>query len=296
MNAMPVDRRRHPTSKADGRFWLAVALSAMLHLLFVWIFLNREEKFSLMEAEKVEKGIEVTLTTLPNAKPAAKPPQPIPILPAAPKLPAPVKPAPKVKPVVKPKPAAPKPPERPRARPPEQTTEPKPAEPRPVKQPRHAKPAKEEPVPEFKDDFQQLSNAYTRDAAEAKTAEPSTGGHAKADTGVHPGAILNINPRIHYPLNAMRQGQRGVVVVLIHIGKDGHTNGVDLIRSSGYDELDNQVLGAVQHWRFTPPMRGNLPVESTYKHTVIFGADEEVIDDFATHWQQIKLLPADRRS
>lgn len=147
-------------------------------------------------------------------------------------------------------------------------------------------------MPEFKDDFGQLSNSYSRDTPANMAAEPSSGSRAKPDTGVHPGAILNINPRIYYPRNAMQKGMQGVVVVLIHISTDGHTDGVDLIHSSGYEELDNQVLGAVQHWRFTPPMRGNTPVEGTYKHTVIFGADQEVIDDFATHWREIKLLPA----
>jgi TonB family protein len=81
-------------------------------------------------------------------------------------------------------------------------------------------------------------------------------------------------------------------VVLIHISSDGRCSDVDLLKSSGYEELDNQVLGAVQHWRFAPPMRGNTPVESTYKHTVIFGANEEVVDYFSTRWREVKLTPA----
>ena len=115
----------------------------------------------------------------------------------------------------------------------------------------------------------------------------------EVDNGVRPGSILNINPRIVYPLNAQRRGMVGRVVVLIHIGVDGHTDGVDLVKSSGYEELDNAVLGAVQHWRFNAPRRGMLPVEGTYKHTVIFGENEEVIDDFATHWREVKLMPAE---
>jgi len=290
---------RQPSAGDGWRFWLAAALSVMLHLLFLWVFLHRQEKSSLLEAKKVEEGIEVTLTTLPAAKPAplAQPPRPSPAapLPPPPKPLPPVKLAakPKPKPAPKPKPPEmprPKPPERPRPKPPEKTVEP-----RPVKPPRRPKPAaKEEPVPEFKDDFQQLSNTYSHDEPAASDAAPAPASRAKPDTGVHPGAILNINPRIYYPLNAVRKGQRGVVVVLIHISRDGHTSDVDLIQSSGYDELDNQVLGAVQHWRFAAPTRGGMPVESTYKHTVIFGADEEVIDDFATNWQRIKLLPAGR--
>jgi protein TonB len=217
-------------------------------------------------------------------KPAEPPTPPELEEPQVPEPPTPEKP---------PEPEPPKPEQPPEPQEPKPQTEPpKPKEPAAKPKPsKRAQPSKEtEPVPEFKDDFQQLSRDYSSNAAEAGPAAPASS--AKPDTGVHPGAILNINPRIHYPLDALRKGQRGVVIVLIHISTDGHTSSVDLLKSSGYEELDNQVLGAVQHWRFTPPKRGNTPVESTYKHTVIFGADMEVIDDFATHWQQIKLQPA----
>jgi len=300
-NTLPGDCRQPITTGMDRRFWPALLLSALAHILVFLVFRHPGQS-SLIEAEKIEKGIEVSLQTLPAAKPVVKAPQPAP--PPAPKPPRPaVKPVPKAKPLPKVQPApkppapprprppeiqpAPRPPAIPRPQPPEKTAEPKP--PRPPK--RQPQPAQEEAVPEFKDDFQQLSNTYSRDAPADKEAAAASS-RAKPDTGVHPGAILNINPRIRYPLNAMRRGMQGVVVVLIHISTDGHTDGVDLLKSSGYEELDNQVLGAVQHWRFTPPRRGNTPVEGTYKHTVIFGADEEVTDSFATHWREVKLLPA----
>ena len=284
----------------------------------------------MLESARPEESIEVALTTLPARRPEAKTPKPTP--PPAPKPPRPVQPTPKLEtipafePVPKPKPPAPKPkpvkkiqppppPPKPRLPEPEEpkpvepplqpptpgvpepaepieppASEPsEPTEPKPGKQKR--KSTKAEPVPEFKDDFAQLSNTYDRDnlANQGRLAESN---QSKADTGIKPGSILNINPRIFYPREAMRRNLQGVVVVLIHISPDGHADGVDLIQSSGHEELDDQVLGAVQHWRFKPPMRGNIPVAGTYKHRVIFGANEQVIDDFTTHWRDIKLFPA----
>lgn len=112
------------------------------------------------------------------------------------------------------------------------------------------------------------------------------------DVGIHPGSILNINPKIIYPRQAIQQRHEGVVVVLIHIATNGRCSRVDLLQSSGHAELDDQVLGAVQHWRFIPPRRGQMPVEATYKHTVIFGADERAFDDFEAHWHEIRVMPA----
>lgn len=224
-------------------------------MLFLWQWNERPN--GVIKTKEKDKGIEITLTQLPKSSGKK----------------AEVKP--ETKPEAKPQPA------------------PKPAKPEPAKQAKPAvkpkQPRIEKNLPEFKDDFPELSTDYAKEAAEAKRL----GNRASSqDTGVHPGSILNINPRIYYPRQAMQQGHRGMVVVLIHIGVDGHTQSVDLIQSSGYEELDNQVIGAVQHWRFKPPQQNNLPVESVYRYTVIFGTDEIVFDDFENHWQEVKLMPA----
>ncbi len=256
----------------DRRFLVAIALSVLLHLLFLFKLIDRQDNDRPIAAEKIQKGMEVMLIGAPPATVADNAPKPKPARP---------KPSKTTKPVVKTEPV-PKPlmMNHPKPKPQKLAIQPK----------RIVRPKRPEAEPpEFKDKFVELSTDYAKEAGSVKPVGnvPTT-----SDTGIHPGAILNINPKIYYPRQAMQRGLQGVVVVLIHIGIDGHTDGVDLLHSSGYEELDNQVLGAVQHWRFRPPMRGDTPVEGTYKHTVIFGADEEVIDDFRTHWQEIKLLPA----
>ena len=152
-------------------------------------------------------------------------------------------------------------------------------------------PVEQEPVPEFRDDFAERSKTYSRESLADAGGESLPGPSGDAAMGIHPGSIVNINPKIIYPRQALMKGHRGVVVVLIHIATDGRTGSVDLLKSSGHAELDDQVLGAVQHWRFIPPRRGHMPVESTFKYTVVFGTDE-VIDDFDMHWREIRLMPS----
>ena len=289
---------RYTTQPNHGNccFCVSFVLSVLAHLLFYWFLINHQEKPAAIASAKTQQSLEVTLSAAPKAKASAaqKSAQAEPSPPTPPQ-PTPPKPTPKPKetkpvkqPVRKPipKPIVPKRPE-----PPTEETLPEPPKPRkPVVKPKPEK----EPLPEFKDDFASLSKDYSNEKPEPQGAETSGSNPAQSDNGVHTGAILNINPRIHYPLQAQRQGMQGVVEVLIHIAPDGTTNGVDLLRSSGYDALDNEVLGAVQHWRFKPPMRGNTPVEGVYHHRVIFGADENVVDDFENHWQEIQLQPAQK--
>lgn len=352
--ALPSDCHPQEPLRSNGRFWLAIALSVLAHILFYLVF--KQDQTPPSKPPQAGQRIEISLSGLPKSKaspsplpkpseefPEAKPveipyrkplekivlPKPVPIprskplekfaIPKPPKprpepkpepIPLPVpqpKPEPRPKPEPLPKPVPPPepeplPPPKPEPEPlpqPEPQPEPAPAPeppPQPEPQPKSEppKPGPEtEPLPEFKDDFQQLAKGFTPGSPESRSKERSTTQLPQPDNGIHPGSILNINPRIIYPLNAMKRGMTGKVVVLIHISVDGHTDGVDLLQSSGYEELDNQVLGAVQHWRFNPPRRGAMPVEGTYKHTVIFGENHEVLDDFAIHWREVKLMPSE---
>ncbi|MCX7111519.1 MAG: energy transducer TonB [Proteobacteria bacterium] len=272
-------------------FLLSLILSIIAHCLFYALFVDREDKSAAIQSDKIQKSIEVTLSAAPKPKPSAGR---APVKPAPPKPVVKPKPAPKpieIQPIAKPvpKPVTPQPK---RPRPPTPAIQPEPPKPRrPVVRPRPVEPDENE-VPEFKDDFAELSKDYSNDAPSTRGKISLDSKPALSDTGIRTGSIISVNPRITYPIQAMRQGMKGIVVVLIHIAPDGQTNGVDLLQSSGYDALDNEVLGAVQHWRFKPPMRGNTPVEGVYKHRVIFGVDEVVVDDFDQHWQEIKLLPA----
>lgn len=285
-------------SKRDWRLYVGLAISLLLHGLAYWLTVRHEDKYSAIQSNQTRPGIVVTLSAAPKAKPS-------PQAKATPKPAQPPKPSPPPSVQAKPRPVNPptKPPTReakplpsqprlPRPIPPP----PPPAQPKPHRPTANPKPkARDEPeVPEYKDDFAELSKDY-RQEPPATTGMATLGAAAAAlsEQGIRPGSILNINPRIQYPIQAMRQGMRGVVAVLIHIATDGTVDDVELQQSSGYDVLDDAVLGAVQHWHFKPPTKNGIPVAGVYRHRVFFGVDGAVTDDFDLHWREVQLLPAD---
>jgi protein TonB len=250
------------------RLWLALALSVSAHLvLFAWLA-THQGTTSVIPAERGHKQIEIMLSNRRAAHPLT-----------AAEV-SPTQSAPRSQPVISAKSTTKRTDSIPHKR------EPKPAK------PKRNKPVQEAPLTPFIDDFPELSHTYTRESLASRGVESPPDLAGSEDVGIHPGSILNINPKIIYPRQAIQQRHEGVVVVLIHIATNGRCSRVDLLQSSGHAELDDQVLGAVQHWRFIPPRRGQMPVEATYKHTVIFGADERVFDDFEAYWREIRVMPA----
>ena len=76
-----------------------------------------------------------------------------------------------------------------------------------------------------------------------------------------PDAVFHNRPPA-YPAEAALAGQHGIVIVTIHISPAGRAAGVDVVRSSGYVELDQSAIDAVTRWRFLPAIRDGQPVES----------------------------------
>ncbi len=73
-----------------------------------------------------------------------------------------------------------------------------------------------------------------------------------------------------YPNEAARLGQHGLVVVRAHVSPDGHAEGVDIEKSSGYPLLDNAARDAVITWHFRPAIDGGVPVQSTISVAIDF--------------------------
>jgi TonB family protein len=248
----------------NGPLLVSLVLSIIAHILFSLFYQEHHEKPKSLLAEKGEKRIEVSLSTLPPAKmagPVTKSQAQV-----APSTPQPVQPT--TKPVSKPA-----------VKVPPKETLPKIIKPKPVK---------EKPVEAFSDPFAYKSHSFSSEMPSGGGSDSRSGGLVSPDGGLSPGAIVNVNPRIIYPRQAMQRNYQGVVKVLIHIATDGSCSSVDLVQSSGHEELDDQVLGAVQHWRFTPPMRGKVPVEGVFPFSVVFGADEDV--EF--NWRGVKIPAA----
>lgn len=65
-----------------------------------------------------------------------------------------------------------------------------------------------------------------------------------------PSILSKVEPR--YPESARRSGQTGTVLLRIQILENGRPGSIMLVNSSGYEELDDAAMEAVQQWRFVP--------------------------------------------
>ncbi|NJD07598.1 MAG: TonB family protein, partial [Methylococcaceae bacterium] len=151
------------------------------------------------------------------------------------------------------------------------TPAPKPA---PVAKPkplRDAKP-KAEPEPalqEFKDDFEELARDFSEGGTPA-TARPKPGGSSTVPMmGSRHAAIVG-STQFPYPRHAAEQEIEGKVEVRISVGPDGGFAGAQVMKSSGYRELDDAVLEAVRSWRYQPAVRTGIPVPGFITRVVNF--------------------------
>jgi TonB family protein len=67
-----------------------------------------------------------------------------------------------------------------------------------------------------------------------------------------------------YPDGARRIGWEGAVPVAMHVDRSGYVCRAVIMQSSGYDAIDEAVLGAVTAWRLMPAQAKGQPVESIY--------------------------------
>jgi protein TonB len=81
------------------------------------------------------------------------------------------------------------------------------------------------------------------------------------------------NPTPSYPDEARRQKQEGVVLLRVVVNEKGKVESADLLRTSGFDSLDDAALRGIRRWTFEPARRGEMPVQSTVNVPVRFKLD-----------------------
>jgi TonB family protein len=77
-----------------------------------------------------------------------------------------------------------------------------------------------------------------------------------------------------YPQDARRTGVSGSVEVRLSVSASGCVERVDVLRSSGADELDQAAMDWSNYIQFLPAMHGHQPVPGTYASTVVFGGSD----------------------
>jgi protein TonB len=104
------------------------------------------------------------------------------------------------------------------------------------------------------------------------------------DTGdVAPPAPVLVEPRIdtrraltepYYPASEIRQGHEGTVLLSLHILADGRVGDVQLVRSSGFQKLDESAMREAKKWRFVPGTSDGTPVAMWKQVPVTFRLNE----------------------
>ena len=72
------------------------------------------------------------------------------------------------------------------------------------------------------------------------------------------------NPRPVYPPLSKRLGEQGQVIHSVLIGADGSPVSATLVKSSGFDRLDQAAYKAVMSWRYKPGKRNGVPAAMAY--------------------------------
>nr|WP_242012592.1 energy transducer TonB [Acetobacter lambici] len=104
----------------------------------------------------------------------------------------------------------------------------------------------------------------------AKTDRSATGAQAAAPAsaaaaGQKGGFQLSCSaPESHYPVSARHLHEEGEAVAEVSINGKGQVIAARLVKSTGYDDLDDQALQTVKNLHCTPPesavVTGRIPV------------------------------------
>lgn len=74
----------------------------------------------------------------------------------------------------------------------------------------------------------------------------------------------------NYPPRARRMGQQGTVLLHALVGRDGHTQDLKIVSSSGYTSLDNSAINAVKTWTFVSARKDGRPMKAWVEVPVQF--------------------------
>lgn len=100
------------------------------------------------------------------------------------------------------------------------------------------------------------------DAAGAKASQ------AQAESDFGPS--IELRGEIQYPVEALRSGEEGVVVLDVAVGASGDVEKVTVVKSSGYRPLDNAAVKSVHGWHFSPGRQDSQPVSGDVRVPIKF--------------------------
>jgi TonB family protein len=73
---------------------------------------------------------------------------------------------------------------------------------------------------------------------------------------------LKEEPRLFYPMDALQNSYSGTPRVVLYISKTGKVEKVRLLKSSGFEVLDNAAIDYSKNFIFNPAQRNGSPIDS----------------------------------
>ena len=136
-------------------------------------------------------------------------------------------------------------------------------EPQPLPRPRVTPIPVRVPVPEIAvDSVMAVPAAPALDRLPATPTAAGIAGPANpAGANVRLDYASTTRPR--YPIDSMRRGEEGTVLLRVLVGRDGVPVQIDIARSSGYRQLDRAAREAVLGWRFRPVQIDGAAVQAS---------------------------------
>lgn len=94
--------------------------------------------------------------------------------------------------------------------------------------------------------------------------QPDSPAPTPADAAPAGGATVSArplrSPRPEYPVQALRRGETGTVLLQVEVDANGRPTRVQVVQSSRSRALDRAAADAVERWEFSPALRNGQPV------------------------------------
>ena len=81
------------------------------------------------------------------------------------------------------------------------------------------------------------------------------------------------NPHPNYPLIARKKGWQGRIVLQVSVDSKGLVEKITILKSSGYEILDNESTNTIKRWKFKPAVIGDKPVNDVLEIPIKFVLD-----------------------
>lgn len=86
------------------------------------------------------------------------------------------------------------------------------------------------------------------------------------------------NKKPSYPMMSKRFGERGTVLIRAWVESDGSVSKADVLKSSGFERLDQAALTSVRTWRFEPGLQEGVPTGMPVHIPFSFGQTENTTE------------------